>query len=344
MTWLFLYVDDIIIATDVITEMNNTKLILQERFKMTVGGHLSKFLGIDIIYSRKDARLLMMQSDYIKELLKNHQVNHKQKNSIPMSATADTILDESALLPEENDYRTITGKLTYLANMTRPDITFAVNKLSSKNAKPTIYYMKMIQHLLGYLANTIHFAIQLGGNQVSPICYSDASFCRDPHTTKSISGFVVMNGTGPVNWHSSKQELTATSSCEAEYIAIYEAHCDVMKFRNILTALDFDTSQPTLIYEDNNAVIGILNEVVNEKKSKFFLVKYHRTKEMVKKKYIDVQYINTTQNIADMFTKPLPKESFIKFRNMLGMIEVISTEHLPTIQTGIELMKDEREY
>ena len=322
-----LYVDDIIIATETLTDMNECKQEFKDKFKMEDFGPIQEYLNMKIIYKQRIGSICLNQHKYVTEIVEEYLINKNQKNSIPMREDWDTILDESELLPEDNNYRSIIGKLIHLSNLTRFDITFAVSKLCQYNAKPTVRSMKALQYLLGYLNSTLNYAIQLGGHLNDPEGYSDASYARDPsRELKSHTGIIFKCGSGPIFWYSKLQSITTDSTLYAEWIALYEATRTACYFRNILEDLKIDISKPTMIFEDNTNTIDVALNIGNKGKSRHFDTKYYCTKQRVQENKVHIQWVPSIENIADMFTKPLPRDQLRHLCYLGGMITLIDGE------------------
>ena len=112
----------------------------------------------------------------------------------------------------------------YLANSTRPDISFAVNLLARFSASPTKRQCHGIKHIFRYLQGTIDLGLFYSNKAQNEIIgYSDAGYLSDPYKTKSQTGYVFICGGAATSWKSTKQTITATSSNHAEVLAIHEA-------------------------------------------------------------------------------------------------------------------------
>ncbi|KAI0993354.1 hypothetical protein K3495_g14830 [Podosphaera aphanis] len=139
--------------------------------------------------------------------------------------------DEDEPLADESAYSSAIGSLGYAANGTRPDISFATSQLASHNSSPVQRHWNSVCRVLRYLKRTAGYFITFNyGPQslnISPdkkaILFSDSDYASDVTTRRSVSGYILMLGGGPVCWQSRRQKSVATSTAEAEYVAIYEA-------------------------------------------------------------------------------------------------------------------------
>ena len=111
----------------------------------------------------------------------------------------------------------------YVANCTRPDITFAVNLLARHSAAPTKRHWTGVKNIFRYLQGTIDLGLFYQFDQdKSIIGYTDAGYLSDPHNARSQTGFVFLHAGTAISWKSSKQTLVATSTNHSEIIALYE--------------------------------------------------------------------------------------------------------------------------
>ena len=141
----------------------------------------------------------------------------------------------------------------------------------------------------------------------------------DQDERKSTTGYVFYLGTTTFCWTTKKQKIVALSSCEINYIATSSTICEAIWVRNILKELDHPQEEPIVKFVDNKSAIQLAKNPVHHGRSKhidtrFYFLRYH-----IKQKTIELQHCNTTEQVADIFTKPLSGEIFMKLRNMLGM-------------------------
>lgn len=123
-----------------------------------------------------------------------------------------------------------------------------------------------------------------------------------------------------IDWRTKKQALTGGSSCEAEYMALYEAVTNALWFTWVSNGIKINIKNGILIYEDNQGCIDVANDVCPHRKRKAIDIKYHRIQDEVKRNYVRISHIPTANQISDILTKPLSNVKFLYFREKLGLV------------------------
>jgi len=134
-----------------------------------------------------------------------------------------------------------------------------------------------------------------------------------------------MNG-GPIGWACKLQETTSVGTAMAEYKALYKASTEVGEQRNILLELGYLTvsetsnifdSKPSVIFEDCQPAIDYCHNNINKSTMKGLEIKYHATRQKIKRKEVHIQKIGTEEQIADIGTKPLVASIFTRHRDKM---------------------------
>lgn len=311
--FILIYVDDILVCTNKPFLLEYTERKLNENFSIENLGEISSYLGIQI--TKKGSKYHLNQEAYIKKVLSEFGLNDAKESPIPLNTDYFKMAD-SDLLPDNNKYRKAIGSLLYIAVNTRPDVAAAVIILSQKIMKPTQNDWNEVKRIMKYLKGTSNHELQLGCSKLELSGYADANWAEDTTTRKSNSGFVFMFG-GPISWCCRRQDCVAQSSTEAEFIALSEACNEAILLKRILLDFGVTIHGPITIYEDNQSCIKLSGSEKVNNRSKHIDVKIYTVKDYVSSGVIEVEYCPTDDMVADIFTKPLSKIKFQKFKSKL---------------------------
>ena len=198
---------------DILVTGTNSSLVqqvidaLSVKFSIKDLGHLSYFLGIETI--RTPHGLHMMQRKYVTDLLQRTNMLHAKPVATPLAASPKLTLNSGPPLPDPTEYRRVVGSLQYLA-LTRPDVSYAVNRLSQFMHQPTLDHWNAVKRVQRYLSGTLSHGIYLK-KQKNPLlhAYSDADWAGDSDDYVSTNGYIVYLGTHPLSWSSKKQQGVA---------------------------------------------------------------------------------------------------------------------------------------
>ena len=212
---------------------------------------------------------------------------------------------------------------------TRPDISYAVGRLSSFLDGFRLEHWEAAVCVLRYLKGTRSFALTLGGkNSLAISGYSDSDYANCIDTSRSIRGYCFVFDSGMISWSSKKQTTVADSSCYAEYIALHSASYEVVFLRQLLEGLRFLLSGPTQLLCDNDAASRLSEDHVWHSHSKHIRVKYHYAHELVLNGDVSISHVGSKDNTADIFTKPLPCADFQRLRYYLGVRALDAASHV----------------
>ena len=185
---------------------------------------------------------------------------------------------------------------------------------------PTTTHFKAAKRILRYIKGTINFGLYYSiSDDYKLVGYSDSDWGGDVDDRKSTSGFVFFIGETAFTWMSKKQPIVTLSTCEAEYVAATSCVCHAIWLRNLLKELNLPQEEPTKIFVDNKSAIALAKNPVFHDRSKHIDTRYHYIRECVTKMDVQLEYVKTNDQVADIFTKPLKREDFIKMRSLLGV-------------------------
>ena len=159
------------------------------------------------------------------------------------------------------------------------------------------------------------------------IGYSDADWAGDLEDRHSTTGNLFLMTGGPISWLSKKQAVVALSMSEAEYVALSSATQEVVWLRKLLISdLQVTSPEQTILMEDNQGAISIAKNPVAHSRTKHISIRYHYIREAVQEGIVNLCYCPTEQMIADLLTKPLPRERSKMLRDAMGMVELTNTQ------------------
>jgi hypothetical protein len=333
-----IYVDDLLIYRPLShqAQCSNLKTSLGAEFKMTDKGEPAHYLGMKFERQSTLGLSKISQPRHIEQLLAEFGMQDSNPVATPMDpATFAELLKPSKPegLPEPlfvKRYQSAIGSLMYIAMGTRPDIAFAVGVLSRFLTKPQDCHWIAAKRVMRYLRGTSTYGIVYrrgGGNLLG---YVDAAYgdCHD--TRRSTAGYVFLLGGGAVSWKSRRQQTVALSTVEAEYMGATQSAKEAVWERRLLTEigrLDLVQYEPSghrgtvLIRTDNQGALDLAKNPEFHDKTKHIDIQQHWIREVLASKKITLQHVPTTEQVADIFTKPLPRVTFEKFRWELGLRE-----------------------
>lgn len=318
---VLIYVDDIVITGSNEKCISQLKFLLHQKFSIKDLGILKYFLGLEVAYSKKG--IFLNQRKYVLDLLQETG----KSGVVPADTPVDTKakLDETGdLLSDVGQYQRLVGRLIYLT-ITRPDITYAVSLVSRFMHAPRRQHMDAVTRILRYLKGSPGRGIWMRNNGHHSIsAYTDADWAGCPVDRKSTSGYCIFVGGNLVTWKSKKQNVVARSSAEAEYRAMATTTSEIIWLRVLLKNLGFGSSQPTILYCDNQAAMHIASNPVFHERTKHIEVDCHFVREKVQANIISTSFVRSDQQLADIFTKGLSSSNFSSILSKLGSIDIFA--------------------
>jgi hypothetical protein len=218
-------------------------------------------------------------------------------------------------------YRSLVGALLYAANTTRIDIAQVVCLLSRFVSGPTEQHFTAAKHVLRYLAGTTNYCLIFrkdNENNTSALLtgYTDSDWGGCLTTRKSTAGGIIMHNGNVITWSSKKQRTVAKSSCEAEYMAVSNVTSELQWFRMWLHEV-FGFHTVSLMYCDNQGAIALAKNDSYHTKTKHIDIHYHYIREVIANKQLEIKYIQTKLQLADILTKSLKTPRFTELCQQL---------------------------
>ena len=209
----------------------------------------------------------------------------------------------------------------YAMLCTRPDISHAVSVTSRYQSNPGQEHWTAVKAILKYLRRPKDLCLIYGGGDLRVDGYTDSDFQSDVDDRKSTSGYIFILNGGAVSWKSSKQDTTADSTTEAEYIAASDAAKEAVWMKKFISELGSVPSieLPVPLYCDNNGAIAQAKEPRSHQKSKHIERRYHVIREIVGRKDVNIERVDSKENVADPLTKPMTQLVLDRHLDRMGM-------------------------
>ncbi|KAK8943168.1 hypothetical protein KSP39_PZI009550 [Platanthera zijinensis] len=292
MIFVLIYVDDILVTGSDFGGVAALVSSLHTEFSIRDLGHARYFLGIELC--PHPAGCLLSQIKYIVDILQRSKMSDARPISTPMATPSLVDATTSTPLSDPTLYRSIVGALQYVQIM-RPDISFVVNRAFS------ICMLRLII--------------------IGPC---DADWVSSSCDHRSTGGYAIFLGRNLVSWSSKKQPTVARSSTEAEYKAVANATAELVWLQSLLQEINLSIPPPILWCDNIGATYLSANPVFHAR-TKHIEIDFHFVRERVDAKLLQVSYISTHDQCADIFTKPLSRQRFLELRLKLNIAPPLSS-------------------
>ncbi|CAI7834779.1 unnamed protein product [Closterium sp. NIES-53] len=320
-SFMVVYVDDILIFSPSLDLVKEVMLKLQDKFKCKALGDVSFYLGLHIERDVEKRCMRVHQRRYLKALAANFgQSEGHVATPFPSGFKCVKGPEEESVGEEERRrFHSLVGSLMYAAVNTPPDVAFAIGQLARVVQCPNEEQVAAGMRVAKYRGQTPTIGLQYsaaaqrcqkGADGVEPgrlflTAFSDASCASEPKDMTSVGGFICCVGGGPTAWESKKQVDQASSSMESEYMALFRAVREILWQRRLLAELGEEQQGPTPLYCDSQGAIALTKNPVLHDLTKHMRVNWHWTRSMVAASEVELHYVKTTRQPADMMTKRL---------------------------------------
>ncbi|GKC45173.1 hypothetical protein Tco_1062895 [Tanacetum coccineum] len=210
------------------------------------------------------------------------------------------------------------GSLMYLT-ASRPDLVFVVCLCARYQENPTEKHLHAVKQIFRYLRGTINMGLWYSKDSciaLTAFANADHAGCQD--TRRSTSESMQLLGDRLVSWSSKKQKSIAISSTDVEYIALSGCCTQILWMRSQLTDYGLGFNKIPL-YCDNKSAIALCCNNVQHSRLKHIDIRYHFIKEQVENGVVELYFVITEYQLADIFTKALGREILEFLINKLGM-------------------------
>jgi hypothetical protein len=313
-----LYVDDIIFGSINKSFNDEFAKLMTKEFEMSMMGELKYFLGFEI--KQLQGGTFINQAKYTQDMLKRFELDQVKGAKTPMPTTSQLDLDPNGKAVDQKVYRSMIGSLLYLC-ASRPDIMLSVGICARFQAAPKECHLVAVKRIFRYLVHTPNFGLWYPkGASFDLLAYSDSDWAGDKVERKSTSGSCHFLGRSLVCWSSKKQNCVSLSTTEAEYIAAASCCAQTLWMRQTLKDYGVTCDNVPLLC-DNESAIKIAHNPVLHSKTKHIEIRHHFIREHVNRGDINLSYVGTGAQLADIFTKPLDEARFRELRHELNILD-----------------------
>jgi Reverse transcriptase (RNA-dependent DNA polymerase) len=330
---LVIYTDDTIITGLNEEELDKAIIDIASKFNITSQAKVNDFLGVKIIRDENKGTIEFTQPQLINSILQDLKLlDNSNCRSLPAKTSRILHQYQNSEPHDENafHYRSVIGKLSYLEKCTRPDIAYAVHQCARFAAAPKEEHTKAVKLIGRYHLGTSTKGIICKPTDDALWCYADAGFAGERNqdiaennasTARSRTGFVVFYAGCLLIWSSKLQTEITLSTTESEYIALSTALREVIPLQRLIEELrkanfPLPKNQSKVyckVFEDNSGAFEMAPPPKMRPKTKHLNIKYHHFREKVDAGNITIHQVDTTEQWADIFTKPLGHLLFRQF-------------------------------
>ena len=306
------YVDDGLLMSNSAILLQKKKTVFLKIWEACDMGPVSEYLGFQIIHDRKKRTMVLHQLPYVRKVVKHFELEQVKPAKTPLPAGYNpekAPLDYNTTPSTQQRYQLVIGSLLFVMLGTRPDIAFAVIKMSQFMSNPTEDHLKKALHIVKYLSTTPELALHFSGGESILNAYCDSDWAGDLEKRRLTSGYAIFLGKDLVSWHSRRQATVALSSTEAEYMSMCDCAQQILWIQSIFHKCHL-TLDHSIMFGDNKGALHLAQNPVMEGQSKHIDIKYYFLRECVKNKTFLLDYVPTDQQEADLMTKNLTVQKF----------------------------------
>ena len=315
--YFLVYVDDLLLTGNNTTFIDTFIEFLSNRLSLKNMGAPYYFMGIELI--PMNSSMFLSQHKYIKDVLEKFEMQDVKSSPTPLASTTTLMLHDGTPTNNATQYQRIIGALQYLT-LTRPGLSFSINKLSIFMHKPTSLHLPHLRRLLEYLKSTINFAIVIRKpHSFNMIAYTDANWGEIVDDNTLTLAYIIFFGGNPISWLSKKQRTMDKSSSKAKYWVVATTTVDIIWLTNLLSKLCVTArTQPTLLCDSVGDTYLCSNPILHSR-MKHIALDYHFVRDHVQVGKLHVLHVSTKYQLADILTKPLATS---RFRELTTKIQV----------------------
>jgi histone deacetylase 1/2 len=299
---------------------------MRDEFAVKDLGILHFFLGIEVHH--QSSGIVLTQKKYALDLLQRAGMLKCTPASTPMTVVDKLSAHEGTLLSADDAtrYRSVVGGLQYLT-LTRPDLSFAVNKVCQFLHAPRDPHWTAVKRILRFVKLTVLHGLMLRHTSDTLLsAFSDADWAGSTDDRRFMGGYALFYGGNLIAWNARKQATVSRSSTESEYKAVANATAEIIWVQSLLRELGISQVRVPILWCDNIGATYLSSNPVFHARTKHIEVDFHFVRERVAQKQLQIKFISTKDQIADIFTKPLPLPAFESCQRNLNLMEPVEIE------------------
>lgn len=322
---VIIYVDDLIILASCMSSLKALKAMLENEYEMSDLGELHFCLGVEFVRDRVSRTISMNQSKYVMDVLKRFGMEDCKPVGTPLDVNSRLVklTDEEYALEAQSmvdvPYKQAVGSLMYAMIATRPDLAYPISVVSQHMARPGSSHWVAVKRIMRYLKGTSDVRLCLGGDNIVLSGYCDADYAGDTNDRRSTTGYMFKVGSGAVSWNSKRQQTTATSTVEAEYMATSHGTKEAIWLRQLMADVRCTQEEATTIMCDNQGSMSLAKNPTHHSRTKHIDVQYHFIREKLEMKVIELKYCPTEHMVADVLTKALARDRHQRLVEAFGL-------------------------
>ena len=345
---ILVYVDDLLHISNSNAMVTEYKENMKKRFSMKDLGKLEYILGMRVIHDKERGKVTLSQKLYINDMLEKVGMTDCNPVATPMMTKQQLIKNpDQARASDIEKYMSDEGLIGHLQRCTRPDLSFMYSSLARFLQNPSEEHRAAAKRGFRYLKATSNMGIQYAGTEESEIRligYVDADWATNPDDRRSVTGYIFFLAGGPISWSTQRQKTTALSSTESEYMALSAAVQEAIWLRGMLKDLGFEQSKCTIIFQDNQSSIKLAKNPEMHQRTKHIDIRHHFVRECIANEQIELKFVGTNEQKADIMTKALPEPQYEYLREKIGLCRIDEGEcnDNDIITSSKDMMREEK--
>ncbi|KAH6595437.1 hypothetical protein BASA50_005849 [Batrachochytrium salamandrivorans] len=292
----------IITCCDAFFKETKTKLLLY--FSMRDLGPIHTCLNVKAIRNRPNMTMVLSQRHYLQDILEQFQMS----NYHPAATLAEVSNTLVAAQEQEghtaSPYYETVGSPIYAMIATRPDISAAISQVSKYLYYPTDTHWSAVKRILRSIKYFLNHPLTFSNNVIYLTGYYNVDWGGNLYSRRNTSGYVFFLGNSCISWRSSKQTVVALSTAKAKYVSATTATQELLFLKTFLTEIGYPINKTTTLYSDSQSAISNTKNIqLRHASNKHMDIKLHFSKDQVKLGNVNLKYINTLDQVADILTK-----------------------------------------